>query len=150
MTIKERLESDGVDALKSKNKVKLGVIRMVRSQIKNSEIAKRRDLTDDETIDVLVSAVKARREALVFANVGQREDLAQEAQQDIEILEAYLPEAMPEDELRSIVDNAIRDSGASGIKDMGQVMGKVMPQVKGKADGKQINVMVRSLLQDLS
>lgn len=150
MTIKERLAADGVDALKSRNKVKLGVIRIVRSQIKNAEIDKGRELTDDETIDVLVSAVKARREALAFANEGQREDLAREAQQDIEILEEYLPEAMPEDELRSIVENAIRDSGATGIKDMGQVMGKVMPQVKGKADGKHVNAMVRNLLQDPS
>ena len=150
MSIKEQLEADGTAALKNKDRVKLGVIRMVRSQIKNAEISKKHDLSDEETIDVLVSAVKARRESLAYAKESRRDDLVQQAEQELEILEAYLPQALSEEALREIIDAAIQKTGATGMKDMGQVMGKVMPQVKGKADGKQVNTMVRTLLQSLS
>ncbi len=150
MSIKKQLELDGTKALKSKDKVKLGVIRMVRSQIKNAEISKGSDLSNEDTIGILVSAVKARREALAFAREGGRDDLVGEAERDIDVLETYLPEALSEDEIRDIVSRAIADTGATGMKDMGRVMGSVMPHVKGKADGKQVNALVRDLLQELS
>ncbi len=150
MSIKEQLEADGTAALKNKDRVRLGVIRMVRSQVKNAEIAKGHELSDEETIDVLVSAVKARRETLGYANEGHRDELVQQAEQELKILEGYLPRALSEKELRGIIDAAIQGTGATGMNDMGQVMGKVMPQVKGQADGKQVNGMVRTLLQSLS
>ncbi len=150
MSIKEQLEADGTAALKNKDRVRLGVIRMVRSQVKNAEIAKRHELSNEETIDVLVSAVKARRETRAYANEGHRDELVQQAEQELKILEAYLPQALSEKELRGIIDAAIQGTGATGMNDMGQVMGKVMPQVKGQADGKQVNGMVRTLLQSLS
>lgn len=150
MSIKEQLEADGTAALKNKDRVRLGVIRMVRSQVKNAEIAKRHELSNEETIDVLVSAVKARRETRAYANEGHRDELVQQAEQELKILEAYLPQALSEKELRGIIDAAIQGTGATDMNDMGQVMGKVMPQVKGQADGKQVNGMVRTLLQSLS
>ncbi len=150
MSIKEQLEADGTAALKNKDRLKLGVIRMVRSQVKNAEIAKGHELSDGETIDVLVSAVKARRETRDYANEGHRDDMVKQVEQELVILETYLPQALSEKELRGIIDTAIQSTGATGMNDMGQVMGIVMPQVKGQADGKQVNGMVRALLQGLS
>ena len=150
MSIKERLATDGTAALKNADRLRLNVIRMVRAQIKNAEIAKGHDLSDEETIDVLVSAVKARRESLSYATEGQREDLVQQAEQELQILDEYLPQQLSEDDLREIIDAAVRDLGATTMKDMGRVMGTVMPQVKGRIDGKLVNTLVRTTLQGLS
>ena len=146
MSLKERLVEDAKTALKGKDRVRLGLIRVVRSQIKNAEIAKRHELSDEETIEAVVSVVKARRESLDYAVKGNRADLVQEAEQELKILEEYLPKQLSEEELLDIVQHAVRETGAESPKDMGRVMGVIMPQVKGRADGKLINTLVRQSL----
>ena len=146
MSLKERLETDAKTALKSKDRVRLGLIRVVRAQVKNAEIAKKHELSEEETIEVVVSVVKARRESLDYAVKGNRSDLVLEAEQELQILADYLPQQLSEKEVQDIVQRAIRETGAESPKDMGRVMGIIMPQVKGRADGKLVNNLVRQYL----
>ena len=146
MSLKERLETDAKTALKSKDRVRLGLIRVVRAQVKNAEIAKKHELSEEETIEVVVSVVKARRESLDFAVKGNRSDLVLQAEQELQILADYLPQQLSEEEVQDIVQRAIRETGAESPKDMGRVMGIIMPQVKGRADGKLVNNLVRQYL----
>ena len=146
MSLKKRLETDAKTALKSKDRVRLGLIRVVRAQVKNAEIAKKHELSEEETIEVVVSVVKARRESLDYAVKGNRSDLVLETEQELQILADYLPQQLSEEEVQDIVQRAIRETGAESPKDMGRVMGIIMPQVKGRADGKLVNNLVRQYL----
>ncbi len=146
MSLKKRLETDAKTALKSKDRVRLGLILVVRAQVKNAEIAKKHELSEEETIEVIVSVVKARRESLDYAVKGNRSDLVLEAEQELQILADYLPQQLSEEEVQDIVQRAIRETGAESPKDMGRVMGIIMPQVKGRADGKLVNNLVRQYL----
>mgnify|MGYP002263191538 CR=1 FL=1 len=104
------------------------------------------ELSEEETIEVVVSVVKARRESLDYAVKGNRSDLVLQAEQELQILADYLPQQLSEEEVQDIVQRAIRETGAESPKDMGRVMGIIMPQVKGRADGKLVNNLVRQYL----
>lgn len=146
MTLKERLTDDMKSALVNRETVRLGLVRMIRAQIKNREIAKGCELVDEETVEVVSSLIKSRRETLEFAVKGDREDLVSQAEEELEILASYLPEQLSEEEIRSVVREVIDRSGAAGPGDLGRVMGAVMPRVKGRADGRLVNTIVRECL----
>ena len=150
MALKERLTDDMKSALRNRETVRLGLVRMIRAQIKNREIAKGSELVDEETVEVVSSLIKSRREALEFAVKGDRQDLVSQAEEELEILASYLPEQMSEEEIRSVVREAIERSGAAGPGDLGRVMGAVMPRVKGRADGRLVNTIVRECLAGLA
>ncbi|MDE2729422.1 MAG: GatB/YqeY domain-containing protein [Gemmatimonadota bacterium] len=150
MALKERLTDDMKSALRNRETVRLGLVRMIRAQIKNREIAKGSDLEDEETVEVVSSLIKAKREALEFAVKGDRKDLVAQAEEELEILASYLPEQLSEEEIRSVVQEAIDQSGAAGPGDLGRVMGAVMPRVKGRADGRLVNTIVRECLAGLA
>lgn len=148
MSIKERLAEDMKTAMKAKEsgKQKLSVIRMVRSSLKNVEIDKKKELSEEEVIEVLAREVKQRRDALEEYVRAGRQDIADDLHGEIAILLQYLPEQMSEDEIRVLVKEVIDEVQPAGPKDMGKVMGKLMPKVKGRADGKLVNQIVRELL----
>jgi uncharacterized protein YqeY len=146
MSLKERLTDDMKSALRNRETVRLGLVRMIRAQIKNREIAKGNDLVDEEAIEVVASLIKTRREALEFAVKGDRRDLVTQAEEELKILASYLPVQLTEEEIRSVVRETIEQSGATGSGDLGRIMGAVMPRVKGKADGKLVNNIVRECL----
>ena len=146
MTLKERLTDDMKSALRNRETVRLGLVRMIRAQIKNREIAQGNELRDEEVIEVVSSLIKSRREALEFAVKGDRKDLVAEAEEELKILASYLPDQLSEEEIRSVVREAIDQSGAAGPRDLGKVMGAVMPRVKGRADGRLVNDIVRACL----
>ena len=150
MALKERLTEDMKSALRNRETVRLGLVRMIRAQIKNREIAKGSDLVDEEAVEVVSSLIKSRKEALEFAVKGDRQDLVAQAEEELEILASYLPEQLSEEEIRSVVREAIEQSGAAGPGDMGKVMGAVMPRVKGRADGRLVNTIVRECLAGLA
>ncbi|MCY3714418.1 MAG: GatB/YqeY domain-containing protein [Gemmatimonadetes bacterium] len=150
MALKERLTDDMKSALRNRETVRLGLVRMIRAQIKNREIAKGSELVDEETVEVVSSLIKARKEALEFAVKGDRKDLVAQAEEELEILASYLPEQLSEEDIRSVVLEAIERSGAVGPGDLGRVMGAVMPRVKGRADGRLVNTIVRECLADLA
>lgn len=148
MSLQERLLSDMKEAMKAKEagKLKLTVIRMVRASIKNAEINIKRDLNDEEVLEVLTREVKQRRDAIPEYEKANRQDVVNSLEEEIKILMEYLPEQLTEAEITQLVKEAIEQVGASSPRDMGKVMGKLMPKVKGKADGKLVNKIVKDLL----
>ena len=149
MSIKDLLTEDMKQALKDKEsgKLRLSVIRMARANIKNIEIDEKRELNDDEVLAVLMKEVKMRQDSLEEFTKAGREELAEQAKQEIAILRKYLPEQLSDEELKALVEEAVAETGAAGPKDMGKVMAALMPKTKGRADGKRINTMVRELLK---
>ena len=148
MSIKDRLTEDMKAAMKEKEggKLRLSVIRMVRAAIKNIEIDKKKELSDDETIEVIAREVKQRRDAMDEYRKADRQDIVDTLQEEISILMPYLPEQLSEEEVRTLVKAVIAEVQPQGQKDMGKVMGKLMPQVKGKADGKLVNQIVKEMM----
>jgi len=146
MSLSERLNEDMKQAMKSQDKFKLSVIRMVRSAIKNIEIDERRTLDDNEVLDILSREIKQRKDSLQEFEKAGRTDLAENLQAEIVVLMEYLPQQLSEEEVKVIVQQTIQEVGASSKADMGKVMGALMPKVKGKADGKLVNQFVQQLL----
>ena len=148
MTLRDRLTEDMKQAMKDKEagKLKLSVIRMVRSAATNVEIDRRKELDDNELLDVVAKEVKMRRDSLDEFRKAGRPELLATLEQEIAILMEYLPEQMSEAEVRALVTQAVADAQAASAKDMGKVMALLMPKVKGKADGKLVNSIVKELL----
>ncbi|MFZ3170899.1 MAG: GatB/YqeY domain-containing protein [Carboxydocellales bacterium] len=150
MNLKDRLVSDMKEAMKAREegKLRLSVIRMARASIKNVEIDKRRELTEEEVVEVLAREVKMRRDSIEEYVKAKRQDVIDQLTEEIRILMAYLPEQLSETEIRQLVQEALQATGARGPKEMGKVMGCLMPKVKGKADGKLVNQIVKEALGD--
>lgn len=146
MSLLEQLTNDMKEAMKAKDKVTLGVVRMVKSSVSNEQIKLGHDLTADEELAVLSRDMKQRVEELESYKDADREDLAEEIQGQIDVLKRYMPEQMSEEEVVAVVKETIAEVGASSKADLGKVMGALMPKVKGKADGKLVNQTVQSLL----
>ncbi|WP_163327851.1 GatB/YqeY domain-containing protein [Desulfurobacterium thermolithotrophum] len=146
MGLKEQLLQDMKEAMRAKDKVRLSTIRMINSLIKNAEIDKRGELTDDEITQLLMKYAKQRKEAIQMYEKGGRQDLVEKEKAELAVVESYLPKQMSEEEIREVVKEAIEATGASSPKDIGKVMQQVMPKVKGKADGSVVNKIVRELL----
>ncbi len=146
MSLKEKLTTDLKDAMKSKDKVKKSVVTMLRAAIKQVEVDERRELTDDEIIDIIAKQVKQKNNAIEDFEKGGRQDLVEMTESEIAILKTYLPEQMTEEEVIAIVNDAIAKTGASSMKDMGKVMGIVSQATKGRADGKVVADIVKKSL----
>ncbi len=146
MSTEARLLEDMKAAMKAKDKDRLTTIRLTRAALQNRRIDKGSDLTDNEAIEIVSSEVKKRRQAVEeYRNLG-RADVADGLEKEIKILMEYLPEQLSDEEVVSIVEGAVAQVGATGIDDLGKVMGAVMPKVKGRADGKKVNEIVRQIL----
>ncbi len=148
MSIKEQLRADLMDAIRSRDEISSGTIRMVLSAITNEEVAGKeaRILTDVEVITVLSREAKKRREAAVAYDAVGRADKAALEKSEGEIIAAYLPPQMGEEEIKKLIASAITQSGAVGPADMGKVMGILKPQVAGKADGAIVSGLVKEAL----
>ena len=146
MSLLEQLTSDMKEAMKAKDKVTLGVVRMVKASVSNEQIKLGHDLTADEELAVLAREMKQRVEEMESYKDADRADLAEEIQGQIDVLKRYMPAQMSEEEVVAIVKETIAEVGASSKADLGKVMGALMPKVKGKADGKLVNTTVHSLL----
>lgn len=146
MSLNDRLNEDMKQAMRSQDKFRLSVIRMVRSSIKNIEIDQRRSLDDQEVLDVLNREIKQRKDSLQEFEKAGRDDLVEQLKQELAILADYMPQQLSEDEVKEIVQQTIQEVGASSKADMGKVMGALMPKVKGRADGKLVNQIVQQSL----
>lgn len=148
MSLKEKLTEDMKEAMKAKEagKLKLSVIRMVRAAIKNQEIDKGQELTDEEVVQVLAKEAKMRRESLLEFEKAGRAETVETLKEEIEILMGYLPRQLSEEEITAIVKKAVQETGVQTLQEMGKVMSKVMPETKGKADGKLVNEIVKKAL----
>ena len=148
MSIKETLQADLTEAIRSRNEIVSGTIRMVLTAITNEEVSGKeaRTLTDAEIITVLSREAKKRREAAeAFGDAGRADKAALEKAEG-EVIAKYLPAQMSEDEIKKLIADAIAQTGASGPADMGKVMGVIKPQVAGKADGGTVSGLVKAAL----
>lgn len=146
MSVMERLNQDLKQAMKDKAAIKLSVIRMVKAAVKNEEINKGSQLSEDEELSILTRELKQRRESLQEFEKAGRDDLVQQIQEEIVVLTSYMPAQLSEEEVRQIAIEVISQIGASSKKEMGKVMGAMMPKVKGKADGNVVQKIVNELL----
>jgi uncharacterized protein YqeY len=147
MTLVERISQDIAGAMRAKDSLRLGALRMAKAALMNREVEKGRPLDDTESQQVMTSLIKQRRDSIEQFKKGGRTDLADKEAAEIAALETYLPPPLDAAALEQIVDDAIRETGASTAKDLGKVMKAVMPKLAGQTvDGKAVNEIVRRRL----
>jgi uncharacterized protein len=147
MTIAEQVEKDLVAAMKAREELRLSVLRMAKTSLKNKQVELGNPLNDDQAVAVLRTLLKQRRDSVEQFRKGGREDLATKEEAETEILQAYLPAEASDEEIGAAVAAAIPETGASGPQDLGKVMKAVMQKLAGKnADGKRVNQTVRAKL----
>jgi len=147
MPLIEKIEEDFKNALRSGDRVKISVLRLLKSALKNKEIELQRPLTDDDCLSVVSSQIKQRRDSIEQYDNGGRSDLANAERMEMEILTSYLPRQLSVEEIDQLIKEAIMQTGAKGFKDMGAVMKVLMPKVRGCADGKLVNQRVKEILE---
>ena len=132
--------------MRAKDRAKLTPLRSLKAEVQQLALDTKKEITDETTLAIVIKGIKTRQDSAKQYQEADREDLAVIELAEIEIYRAYQPTQLTEDELRTVVQEAIDATGASSPKDMGKVMGKIMPQVKGKADGGLVNQVVKELL----
>ena len=147
MTLKTQLRDALTVALKAGDSQRKMTLRMALASIKNAEVEARGELDEERVLSLLQKEVKSRQETIEGAEQANRPDLIEKAELEIGILSEFLPQPLTTDELRVLVEEAIQESGAASIDDIGRVMGVLMPKIRGKADGKEANQIVRELLK---
>lgn len=150
MSLKEKIDADLKESLKSGKKERLNAIRSIRAALLEKEVSIRvggvATLSEEQETEVLVSLAKKRRDAIEQFTAGNRPDLAENEQSELAVIEEYLPEPVSEEEIVAAIEEIIAKTGASSMKEMGRVMGEAMKQLKGKADGAKVQQIVKSLL----
>jgi len=147
MTLQEKIQSHLADAMRSKEQLRLSVLRMMKSAVKNKEVDKMQALEEGEVIAVLNTLVKQRRDSVEQFRKGGREELAQKEEAEIKIIEEYLPAAASEEDIRRAVEEAFQETAAASMKDMGKVMKATMARLAGKsADGSRVSQLVKEKL----
>ncbi len=144
--LRTSIPDDMKTAMKGGDKRKLGVIRLLLAAIKQREVDERIELNDEQILVVLDKMVKQRRDSITQYTQAGREELAEQEEYEIGILQEYLPEALSEDEISSLIKQAIADAGAESMRDMGKVMGQLKPKLQGRADIGAVSAMVKQLL----
>jgi hypothetical protein len=146
----EKISKDYIQAMKSRDSLRIGVLSYIKSVIKYREIENRekeKELTDDDVIDVISKEIRKREESIEMYKNGEREDLAHKEEEELKVLKEYLPAQMREEEIRKTVVQIIEKLGATGEKDFGKVMKEVMIEIKGKANGALIKKIVEESLE---
>jgi hypothetical protein len=146
MTLKGRIQSDMKDAMKAGDKDRLKVVRQILAAVQQVEVDQRRDLDDADIVNVLNKMVKQRRDSVTQFTDGGRTDLAAIETAEIAVLETYLPEPLSDAELNAMIDQAITETGADGMRDMGKVMGAIKSKSEGRADMGAVGKLVKARL----
>lgn len=144
--LKQRLSHEMKESLKAGEKVRLSALRLLSAAVKNREVELRREVSDDEFLEVVAREVKRRNEAAEAFEKGNRQDLVDREREEQAILEVYLPAGLSDPEVEALVDEAISATGASEPGELGKVMAHVMAKAKGRVDGGKVNALVRSRL----
>lgn len=149
MTLKEKINADLLAAMRAKEEVKLGALRMLKAAVMKFEVSgdKKKDASDEEVLSLIAKEVKQRKDSVDAYKKGGRDDLAVKEEAEMKILQAYLPAQMSEDEVRAAVKEVLAATGATSKADFGKVMGAVMARVKGKADGQVVSKAVGEMLK---
>ena len=146
MSLREQLSDEMKTAMKARDELRLSTIRMIRSSVKNRDIDLKRELSDQEIVDVVATLVKQRRESIRLFGEAGRTDLVEKEEKELAILLHFLPQQLSREEVATLVDSAVAESGAQGAKDMGRVMKALVPHVAGRADGKMVSDLVKEKL----
>ena len=145
-TLKDQLTNDMKDAMRAKDTVRLGTIRMLIAAIKKHEIDSQTTLDDGGVLKIVQKQIKQRRDSITQFEAAGRNELADKEKQEMEVLEAYLPKQLDEAQIQAIITQAIADTGANSMKDMGKLMGTLKPQLEGKADMNLVSELVKDAL----
>ena len=149
MSLVVKINEDMKDAMKSQDKERLGVIRMLKSAMQLTSIEKKHELSDEEVIDVLSKQIKMRKDSVAEFSKANRMDLANQYEKEIDILMTYMPEQLSLEDVISIIDEVIKEVNPTSQKQMGLVMKEVTPKVKGKFDMGEVSKIIRERLSDL-
>ena len=145
-SLQARLKDDVKNAMRAREKSRLGVLRLISAAIKQREVDNRIGLDDEGVLEVLVHMVKSRRDSVAHYTKASRNDLIEQETFEIAVIEEYLPQALTSEELQTLIDEAINNSGASSVKDMGKVMGELRPKVRGRTDMGALSALVKTRL----
>ena len=146
MSLKERITDDMKAAMRSGEKEKLGVIRMITAAIKQREVDERIALDDSQVLTVLEKMIKQRKESVVQFQAGNRQDLVDKESREITLLQTYMPSRLSDAEVDAMIDDAVAATGASSIKDMGKVMGVIKAKAQGRADMAAVGAKIKAKL----
>jgi len=146
MTFKDRIEQEMILAAKATDKVRLSTVRMLKNGLHNREIDLKRELNEAEFLQLLSSMVKQRKDSIEQFERGGRADLVEKEEAELKVIREFMPAQMSEEALDEIIAEAIRETGAAGVRDIGKVMKVLMPKVAGKADGKTVGDKVKRAL----
>jgi uncharacterized protein YqeY len=146
VSLKERIQQDMKDAMRAGDKPRLAAIRLILASIKQKEVDERKDLDDAEITAVLDRMVKQRRESIGQFEKAGRNDLVEQETSELAIIREYLPEQLSQDQLHALIDDAMEQTGASSIKDMGKVMGHLKPKLQGRADMGAVSALIKARL----
>ena len=146
MSLKERIQQDVKDAMRAKDKPRLGTIRLITAAIKQREVDERIELDDTQVLVVLDKMCKQRRESITQFEQAGRDDLAAKEKAELELIQQYLPEQLGEAEINELINATMEQTGASSMKDMGKVMGQLKPKLQGRADMGAVSALIRARL----
>ncbi len=146
MELKKKLEEELVKAAKSKDKIRLSALRLIKNGVHNREIDLKRELAEAEFLQVLAGMVKQRRDSIEQFEKGNRMDLVEKETAELKIIQEFMPQPFSEEELTAVIEKAVAETGAAGPKDMGKVMKALMPVISGRADGKLVSEKVKARL----
>ena len=146
MTFKKKMDQEMILSAKAKDKIRLSALRMLKSGLHNREIDLKRELNEAEFLQLLSAMVKQRRDSIEQFEKGGRTDLVEKEETELKVIQEFMPAPMSEAELDAMIAEAIRETGAASIRDMGKVMAALMPKVTGKADGKMVGDKVKARL----
>ncbi len=144
--LQEKIDQDLTSAMKEKDEIKVSVLRMLKSALKNKEIENKNQLTETDVISIIQSQIKSRTDSIDLYKKGNRPELAEKEEKEIETLKIYLPQQLSETELKEIVREKIKKTNAKSIQDIGKVIGQVMAEVKSQADGSTVSKIVKEEL----
>ena len=142
MTLSERLQAEMISATRSQDALRRDTLRMAVAAVQNAQKQARRSLSDEEVVTVLAREVKTRRESVEAYTRAGRPDLAAKEESEVELLTAFLPQQLSEEEITTLVTAAIEETGATSARDLGRVMGVLVPRTRGRADGRQVSAAV--------
>jgi uncharacterized protein YqeY len=144
--LKKRIQDDVKAAMKAKDKARLGTLRLITAAIKQREVDERAELDDSQVLAILDKMIKQRRDSVAQFESAGRQELADQEESEIAIIEAYLPAGLDEQEITTMIESAIQASAATGMQDMGKVMGILKPQMQGRADMGKVSAQVKQKL----
>lgn len=149
--LKEKISKDFIEALKARDERKLSALRLLRTEIKKREVSgQKRELLEAEVLETISTLVKQRRESIRLFREGQRQDLVEKEEAELQFLQAYLPQPLTQSAIEELIDPILLETQATGMKDQGKVMKAVMAKISGRAEGKVVSEIVKQKLSKLA